>query len=162
MGRPVTRTIHRDAEHPSRLVLPFTTQAAGRGRARPHFTTSVPCIDGWMLQWNGYDPGVVGAVKVLVPSDAWSSNAPPVSAVTVWAVPSWLSTVTVAPGLTEAGVEKAKPLIVIVEAALTASDEDEPADDELEVAPEDDGEPDEPQPTRVTAHRPARTSRAPE
>jgi hypothetical protein len=51
-------------------------------------------------------------------------------------------------------------LIVMVEAVLPASEEDEPEDDEPDVAPEDDDEPDEPQATRVTAHRPARNSRA--
>ncbi|MDM7487258.1 hypothetical protein QT969_03070 [Rhodococcus sp. CSLK01-03] len=29
VGRPVTHKIYRDAAHPSRLVLPFTTRAAG-------------------------------------------------------------------------------------------------------------------------------------
>ncbi|MFJ8201408.1 hypothetical protein [Streptomyces sp. NPDC096152] len=38
VGRPVTHKIYRDAAHPSRLVLPFTTAtpeaAAGPGSAR--------------------------------------------------------------------------------------------------------------------------------
>ena len=38
---------------------------------------------------------------MLVPGEAASSKALPVSAVTVWSVPSLLSTVMVAPGLTE-------------------------------------------------------------
>ena len=29
VGRPVTHKIYRDAAHPSRLVLPFTTRAVG-------------------------------------------------------------------------------------------------------------------------------------
>jgi hypothetical protein len=72
-----------------------------------------------------------------------------------------LSTVTVAPGLTESGVAKLKLLIVMVEAVLPASEDDDEAedDDEPVVAPEDDEEPDEPQATRVTAHRPTRTIR---
>jgi hypothetical protein len=41
-----------------------------------------------MLQWNAYEPGFVGAVKVLVPGAAASSNALPASEVTVCAVPS--------------------------------------------------------------------------
>src|SRR3954465_2469276 len=53
-------------------------------RIRPaHATTRVPCISGWMLQWNGYEPGFDGAVKVLVPGPAGSSNALPSSEVTV-------------------------------------------------------------------------------
>jgi hypothetical protein len=67
----------------------------------------------------------------------------------------------VAPGVTGSGVVKLKSLIVMVEAVLPASEEEEPEDDEEpDVAPEDDDEPDEPQATRVTAHRPARNSRA--
>ena len=83
--------------------------------------------------------------------------------------PSWLSTVTVAPGLAEAGVEKLKFLIVMVDAVLPgaegpedeaeAEDDDAEDDEEPVVVPEDD-EPDEPQPTRASAHRPARISRA--
>jgi hypothetical protein len=113
-----------------------------------------------MLQWNGYEPGFVGAVKVLVPGEAASSNALPVSEVTVCDVPSLLFTVTVAPGLTESGVEKLKSSIVIVEAVLPASEEEDADDAELDVVPEDDDEPDEPQATSATAHRPASTSRA--
>jgi hypothetical protein len=120
-----------------------------------------------MVQWNGYEPGFVGAVNVLVPGEAASLNALPVSAVTVCAVPSLLSTVIVAPGLTESGAVKLKLLIVMVEAVPPAwGEDDEPEDDELEVdeledaADDEDGEPDEPQATSVIAHRPARTSRA--
>jgi hypothetical protein len=117
-----------------------------------------------MLQWNGYEPGSVGAVKVLFPAGAASSNALPASAVTVCAVPSSFRTVMVAPGLTGSGVVNRKSLIVMVEAALPASEEDGPADgDEPDVAPADegeDGEPDEPQAARATVHRPARASRA--
>src|SRR4051812_16112648 len=114
---------------------------------------------GWMLQWNGYEPGFVGAVKVLVPVSAGSSNAPPSSEVTVCAVPSLLSTVMLAPGLTESGVVKLKSLIVMVEAWLLASEERETEDDDSDVAPEDDDVPPEPQATSAQAHRPARTSR---
>src|SRR4051812_293353 len=117
-----------------------------------------------MLQWKGYEPGFVGAVKVLVPEPAGSSNELPSSEVTVCAVPSWLSTVMVAPGLTESGIWNSKLLIVMVASLLPASEEAEPDDDEdddeLEVESEDDDEPDEPQATRPTAHRPATTSRA--
>ncbi|MFH9176572.1 hypothetical protein [Streptomyces albogriseolus] len=30
VGRPVTHKVYRDAAHPSRLVLPFTTRTAAR------------------------------------------------------------------------------------------------------------------------------------
>lgn len=41
-------------------------------------------IDGWMEQWNAYDPGVFGAVKVAVPcAGTVTSNPPAESAVTV-------------------------------------------------------------------------------
>jgi hypothetical protein len=41
-------------------------------------------MNGWIVQWKGYEPGLVGAVNVLVPdAGAGSSNAPPLSAVTV-------------------------------------------------------------------------------
>jgi hypothetical protein len=71
----------------------------------------------------------------------------------------------VAPGLTESGVVKLKLLIVMVEAVLLASEEDEAADDELEggeldVVPDEDDDPEEPQATSVTAETAARTSRA--
>jgi hypothetical protein len=102
-------------------------------------------------------------VKVLVPGEAASSKALPVSEVTVCSVPSSLSTVIVAPGLTEPGVVKLKLLIVMVEAVLPASGEDELADDETaadELDVELDDEPDEPQATSVTAETVARTSRA--
>src|SRR3954466_10891029 len=116
---------------------------------------------GWMLQWNGYEPGFVGAVKVLVPVSAGSSNAPPSSEVTVCAVPSLLSTVMLAPGLTESGVVKLKFSIVMVEAWLPESEEgDTEDDDDSDVAPEDDDVPPEPQVASAQAHRPARTSRA--
>jgi hypothetical protein len=114
------------------------------------------------VQWNGYEPGFVGAVKVVVPSEAESSKELPSSEVTVCSVPSLLSTVIVAPGLTESGVENWKPEIVIVAAALPASEEDALADDELDddsAVELDDDEPDGPQATRATAHRPTRTER---
>ena len=100
---------------------------------------------------------------MLVPGEAASSKALPVSEVTVWSVPSSLSTLIVAPGLTESGVVKLKLLIVMVAAALPPPEEDEladdePADDELDAVPDD--EPDEPQATSATAERAARTSRA--
>lgn len=38
VGRPVTHKIYRDAAHPSRLVLPFTTTAAPDARSRPSAT----------------------------------------------------------------------------------------------------------------------------
>ena len=58
----------------------------------------------WYVQWNGYDPGVVGATKVVVmPPVALRSKAAPVSAVTVWLTSSMFITLTVAPGATEAG-----------------------------------------------------------
>jgi hypothetical protein len=70
----------------------------------------------------------------------------------------------VAPGLTESGVVKPKLLIVMVEAVLPASAEDEAADDEpagaeLDVELDDD-DPEEPQATSATAQTAARTSRA--
>jgi hypothetical protein len=111
------------------------------------------------VQWNGYEPGFVGAVKVVVPSEAESSKELPSSEVTVCSVPSLLSTVIVAPGLTESGVENWKPEIVIVAAALPASEEDALEDDDSAVELEDDDEPDGPQATRATAHRPTRTER---
>jgi hypothetical protein len=50
---------------------------------------------------------------------------------------------------------------VIIEAVPPASAGDEPAvGAESDVSPEDDEEPDEPQATRMSVHRPARTSRA--
>jgi hypothetical protein len=124
-------------------------------------------MNGWIVQWKGYEPGLLGAVKVLVADDAWSSKAFPLSAVTVWAVPSSLWTVTVAPGLTDAGVWKAKPLMVITaaEAVVPAADvEDAAAEDEVEVEvdefavafPPDD---EVPQPARATANRLAATPR---
>src|SRR4051794_21068550 len=47
-------------------------------------TTRVPCIVGWTLQWNLYDPGVVGTVNVagLLGLNGPASNEPS-SAVTV-------------------------------------------------------------------------------
>src|SRR4051812_3229042 len=101
-----------------------------------------------MLQWNGYEPGLVGAENVLVPGEAASSNALPLSAVTVCATPSLYSTVMVAPGLTELGVVNAKLLIVMVEAV--------PPDwevDEVEGVAFEDDEP--PQATSATAHKAA-------
>jgi hypothetical protein len=81
--------------------------------------------------------------------------------VTVCAVPSLLSTVMLAPGLTESGVVKLKFSIVMVEAWLPASEEgDTEDDDDSDVAPEDDDVPPEPQVASAQAHRPARTSRA--
>ena len=59
----------------------------------------------WYVQWNGVGARRIGAVNVPVAfPGTWSSKAPPSSAVTVWASPSMFMTLTVAPGLTEAGV----------------------------------------------------------
>jgi hypothetical protein len=59
----------------------------------------------WKVQWKAYVPGFIGAVNVLDPlGSILVSKALPVSAVTVCASPSMFMTVTVAPGLTEAGV----------------------------------------------------------
>src|SRR4051812_39201885 len=69
-----------------------------------------------MLQWNGWDPGVVGAVELLFPGGAGASKALPLSSVTVRATPSMLCTPTVAPGLTKAGVMNAKSWIVMTAA----------------------------------------------
>ncbi len=68
-----------------------------------------------MLQWNLYEPGFAGAVKVLdAPAKmGWVSKAPPF-ADTVCAVSSAFFTVTIAPARTVIGVSKAKFLIVIV------------------------------------------------
>jgi hypothetical protein len=41
-------------------------------------------MNGWIVQWKAYEPGLAGAVKVLVPdAGAGSSKAPPLSTVTV-------------------------------------------------------------------------------
>src|SRR3954447_6007957 len=133
-----------------------------RGRGPGHLTTSVPCISGWMLQWNGYDPGSVGAVKLLFPAGAGSLKASPLSAVTVCAVPSSFFTVIFAPGATEVGVVKAKSLIVMVSADDPEPDpEPDPAPDEPDAAPPEDP-PDEPphalRTPRTRAHTKASTS----
>ena len=76
------------------------------------------CIDGWIEQWNAYDPGAVGAVNVAVPSAGTVTSKPPVeSAVTVCSTESLFITVTVAPGATVSGPLNAKPWMVIVFAA---------------------------------------------
>jgi hypothetical protein len=108
-----------------------------------------------MLQWNGYEPAVVGAVKLLFPGGAGSSKAFPLLAVTVCATESMLFTPTVAPGLTEAGVVKPKSLIVI-SGPFAAAVAGPAADaDEVDAAPVD--EPVEPQAVTAltaTAHAP--------
>jgi hypothetical protein len=81
-------------------------------------TTSVPCIDGWTEQWNGYEPAAAGAVKVAVPpAGTLTSKAPEESAVTVCSTESWFFTVIIAPGATLGGERKAKPEMVIMSAA---------------------------------------------
>lgn len=80
------------------------------------------CIDGWIEQWNAYDPGVVGAVNVAVPCAGTLTSKPPVeSAVTVCSTESLFITVTDAPGATVSGPLKAKPWMVIVSAALAGA-----------------------------------------
>ena len=77
----------------------------------------------WYVQWNGYDPGVVGATKVVVmPAVALRSKAPPLSAVTVWLTSSIFITFTVAPGATEAGIVYLYALMWMVTAACGADE----------------------------------------
>jgi hypothetical protein len=79
-------------------------------------TISVPCIDGWIVQWYWYVPGFVGALKVTVwPAGAGVSNELPSSEVTVWLAESLLVTETVDPAVTVSGVVNAKLAIVIAE-----------------------------------------------
>ncbi len=83
----------------------------------PADTTSVPCIDGWIVQWNGYEPAAAGAAKVAVPPAGTLTLKPPEeSAVTVCSTESWFFTVIIAPGATLDGVLKAKPEMVIMSA----------------------------------------------
>jgi hypothetical protein len=128
----------------------------------------ISCICGWIEQWKGYDPGFVGAVKLLLPGGAGSSKAPPMSAVTVCATASMLFTVTVAPGLTEWGVVKPKSLMAITaggEAVVPdpeADDEPDPvaAVAETDAAPADDPlEPHADRAATATAHRGTNTTR---
>jgi hypothetical protein len=97
-------------------------------------------------------------VKLLFPGGAGLSKAPPLSAVTVWATESMLSTLTFEPGLTDAGVVNEKLLIEMTDAddgavAVWAAD----VDDELGAAPL--VEPFEPQAARATAQAQAITAR---
>jgi hypothetical protein len=95
----------------------------------------------WYVQWNGYVPGLFGAVKVTVlPAVALTSNAPPESAVTVWFSPSMFITLTVAPGATLAGTVYLNELMWIMAAAWGIDDIDDieeegDVDDIDEVAP---------------------------
>jgi hypothetical protein len=84
----------------------------------PADTTSVPCIDGWTEQWNGYEPAALGAVKVAVPPAGTLTLKPPAeSAVTVCATESWFVTVIEAAGATLDGVLNAKLEMVILSTA---------------------------------------------
>lgn len=86
-------------------------------------TTRTPSMLAWYVQWNGYDPGVVGATKVVVmPAVALRSKAPPLSAVTVWLTSSIFITFTVAPGATEAGTVYLYALMWMVTAACGADE----------------------------------------
>ena len=73
----------------------------------------------WYVQWNGYEPGLVGAVRVTVPPppSALTSKTPPLSEVTVCEAPSMLVMVIFAPGLTLAGTWYSKSLMVIFASA---------------------------------------------
>lgn len=87
---------------------------------RPRFgkryevTISVPCICGWILQWNLYVPGVLGALNValLLPLTV-TSKLFPSSAVTVWVTASAFFTVTFMPALTVNAAPKENPEMVI-------------------------------------------------
>jgi hypothetical protein len=71
----------------------------------------------WKLQWNGYDPGLLGAVKLAVlPGWTVTSKAAPLSDVTVCAALSLFTTETFEPALTEVGVWNWKFAIVIIPA----------------------------------------------
>jgi hypothetical protein len=75
---------------------------------------SVPVIDGWISQWNGYDPGWAGAVTEPVdpPPTVPELKAPP-SAVAVWGLVPSLTTATVADGATVTEVrEKSRATMV--------------------------------------------------
>src|SRR5579885_2448586 len=68
-----------------------------------------------MEQWNEYEPGAVGAVKVAVPPAGTLTSKPPVeSAVTVCMTESLFTTVTCAPGDTVSGPLNAKLMMVMV------------------------------------------------
>src|SRR5436305_3989078 len=75
-----------------------------------------------MVQWNEYDPGAVGVVKVAVPPAGTLTSKPPLeSAVTVCITESLFTTVTCAPGETVNGPLKAKLMMVIVFAAAAGA-----------------------------------------
>src|SRR3954468_9361995 len=76
----------------------------------------------WMLQWNAYVPGVMGATKVtdFPPKMFPVSNAASSAESVCVSVPTFF-TVTVAPGGTVIGAPNAKFLIVMVSAAAGAA-----------------------------------------
>ncbi len=75
-----------------------------------------------MAQWNEYEPGAVGAVKVAEPPAGTLTSKPPdESAVTVCITESLFTTITCAPGETVSGPLNAKLAIVIVFAAAAGA-----------------------------------------
>ena len=87
-------------------------------------TISVPCICGWMVQWNLYVPGLPGAVNVPLPLPLTDTlKLFPSSAVRVWVTGSAFFTVIFVPALTVNAVPKENPEIVI---AGPAAGTDEP------------------------------------
>jgi RNA polymerase sigma-70 factor, ECF subfamily len=94
-----------------------------------------------MVQWKGYEPAALGALKVAVPpAGTVTSKAPPESAVTVCVTESLLVTVMVAPGATELGTLNAK-FEIVMESALAADGAALPDMDAIELLDEDDGVP---------------------
>jgi len=88
---------------------------------RDYLTISVPCMEEWYLQCNGYWPGSVGAVSVPCPLPSTStSNLPAVSDVTECSAESLFLIATWAPGDTVIGSPKLMLAIVMV-AALAAA-----------------------------------------
>ncbi len=97
-----------------------------------------------MEQWNEYEPGAVGAVKVAVPPAGTLTSKPPVeSAVTVCMTESLFTTVTCAPGDTVSGPLNAKLMMVMVFAVAAGA---LPPPEGIEDIAEDEAEGAEPAP----------------
>jgi hypothetical protein len=109
-------------------------------------------MSGWIVQWKGYVPGVVGALNMTVcPPGARTSNWPRPSLVTVWSTESLLVTATVAPGDTVVGPVKVKFEMVMVADAAGAGAEEEGG---FAVPDEPDDEPQAPAPASKAAATP--------
>src|ERR1700730_5966926 len=88
---------------------------------RDYLTISVPCMEEWYLQCNGYWAGSVGAVSVPCPLPSTpTSNLPAVSDVTECSAESLFLIATRAPGDTVIGSPKLMLPILMVAALASA------------------------------------------